>query len=86
MAIPVNNEGARDPVRRLLVEGRVGEITLSSSVDDVTRLVGEAEGTAPWSRKNPRPAILKYGWVQLFLDEASTRILWHRHLPDLDDR
>lgn len=68
------SERVRALIRALLVEGRIGDLGISSSVDEVQRLASAPEATAPWSRTNKQPAILKYGWVQLFLDEASARV------------
>ena len=53
-------------MRDLLVDGRLGIVALDMMLDEVVRAFGPADDWIPQSRKDRRPALLRYGSAQLF--------------------
>jgi hypothetical protein len=65
---------AEQTIRQFMSGGQLGFLSLSSYAADIRARIEQEPDTAARSRKDRRPAILRYGWVQIFLDKDSVAV------------
>ncbi len=61
-------------IYRLMTTGQIGPIACGLTLREIVAHLGKPEGTIPHSRKDRRPAALKYGWTQIFIEPEEERV------------